>query len=118
MTDSPHVNVFAQGVAARFENAKDVNNTDFEYQHFLLSAAGSDPSNSPHTPQLAGGSKIGYKSLNALIAEHTRYRMHRIDDTGQIWLGPTRGEISQLPISYFQHSFRAIGQTYFRYSKI
>lgn len=44
MTDSLHVNVFAQGVA-------DLNNIDFEYQHFLLANIGSDPLKSPHTSQ-------------------------------------------------------------------
>lgn len=63
--------------------AKDLNNTDSEYQHFPLSAAGSDPSNSPHTSQSAGGSKTGHKSLCALVAWHTHYehRMHQTDDT-------------------------------------
>lgn len=65
MTDSLHVNVFAQGVAIGFENAKDLNNIDSEYQYFLLAAAGSDPLNSPHTSQFAGGSKIGHISLCA-----------------------------------------------------
>lgn len=62
MTDNLRVNVFAQGVAMGFENAKDLKNIDSEYQHFLLSAADSDPSNSPHTSQFAGGSKIGHKA--------------------------------------------------------
>lgn len=65
MTDSLHVNVFAQGIATGFENAKDLNNSDSEYQHFLLAAAGSDPLNSSHTFQFAGGSKIGHTSLCA-----------------------------------------------------
>lgn len=67
MTDSLHVNVFAQGIATGFENAKDLNNIDSEYQHFLVSAAGCDPLNSPHTAQFAGGSRIGQKSVCALV---------------------------------------------------
>lgn len=114
------MNVFAQGIATGFENAKDLNNVDSEYQHFLLSAAGCDPLNSPHASQFAGGRKMGQKSVRALVAQDTHYkhRMHQIDDTGHIWLGATRGEISDLPMFYFQNSFRAIGQIYFRYSKI